>query len=330
MGSQSYFQGFDYLPYSTNWINSSSIAAWFSMPKVVQKAEQIILKYVVEHIPQRSITSSCSHKGLHFHDCFVNGCDGSVLVELNTRGIKLKRNAIPNLTISEALGFIEAIKRLVEAECPGGSLLVLISWLWTARDSIHATGGPYWNVPTGRRDGFISRAADPLRQPSCSFSQPHYLTQPNTLWAMLDLNANDLVLLVGAHTIGIAHCSSISTRLYNFTGKGGHRPNNRQWICKKSQDLQSVRTLMITHLLRWTLEVVIHLILDITNKWLREGVCSNQMLNCLLVLSQGLLSLVNFSQLKVLCGICQVYGENGTNNVKLGSEGENKETLCTS
>lgn len=55
-------------------------------------------------------------------------------------------------------------------------------------------GGPYWNVPTGRRDGFISRAADPLRSLPAPF---HNLTTQLTLFGNVGLDANDLVLLVG-------------------------------------------------------------------------------------------------------------------------------------
>jgi len=55
-------------------------------------------------------------------------------------------------------------------------------------------GGPYWNVPTGRRDGLISRAADPLRSLPAPF---HNLTTQLTLFGNVGLDANDLVLLVG-------------------------------------------------------------------------------------------------------------------------------------
>jgi len=91
-----------------------------------------------------------------------------------------------------------------------------------ARDSVVVTGGPSWNVPTGRRDGTISNATQALNNipaPTFNFSN---LT---TSFARVGLNVTDLVLLSGAHTIGIGHCSSFSNRLYNFTGAGDEDPS---------------------------------------------------------------------------------------------------------
>ncbi|GAU47992.1 hypothetical protein TSUD_272370 [Trifolium subterraneum] len=83
-------------------------------------------------------------------------------------------------------------------------------------------GGPYWNVPTGRRDGLISKAADVFLGLPAPF---HNLTTLLTLFGNVGLDATDLVLLSGAHTIGIGHCASVSNRLYNFTGKGDQDPD---------------------------------------------------------------------------------------------------------
>ncbi|QCD87904.1 peroxidase [Vigna unguiculata] len=185
--------------------------------KSCPNAEKIILKYVAEHI--RNVPSlAAALIRLHFHDCFVNGCDGSVLVN-STPNNQAEKDSIPNLTL-RGFSFIDAIKSLVEAECPGVVSCADILAL-TARDSIHAIGGPFWNVPTGRRDGLISRAADPLASLPAPF---HNLTVQLTLFDNVGLDANDLVVLSGAHTIGVAHCTSISTRLYNFTGKGDTDP----------------------------------------------------------------------------------------------------------
>ena len=73
----------------------------------------------------------------------------------------------------------------------------------------------------GRRDGFISRASEisgNLPGPNQNFSS---LLQ---IFEKKNLSVKDLVVLSGGHTIGVAHCSAINRRLYNFTGNGDTDP----------------------------------------------------------------------------------------------------------
>ncbi|XP_047166218.1 peroxidase 3-like [Vigna umbellata] len=216
MGSQSYFKALIICLIAVIGSTEAQLQLGF-YGKSCPNAENIILKYVAERI--RNVPSlAAALIRLHFHDCFVNGCDGSVLLN-STPNNQAEKDSLPNLTL-RGFGFIDAIKSLVEAECPGVVSCADILAL-TARDSVHAIGGPFWNVPTGRRDGLISRAADPLASLPAPF---HNLTVQLSLFDNVGLDANDLVLLSGAHTIGVAHCSSISTRLYNFTGRGDTDP----------------------------------------------------------------------------------------------------------
>lgn len=180
-------------------------------------AEKIVLKYVRQNIPRVPSLAAALIR-LHFHDCFVRGCDASVLVS-STKTNQAERDSIPNLSL-RGFDFIDKIKSLVEAECAGVVSCADILSL-TARDSVQAIGGPYWKVPTGRRDGLISNAPDARGLPAPF----HNLTTLITIFANVGLDVNDLVLLSGAHTIGISHCSTISNRLYNFTGKGDQDPD---------------------------------------------------------------------------------------------------------
>ncbi|KAH7866703.1 hypothetical protein Vadar_023738 [Vaccinium darrowii] len=84
---------------------------------------------------------------LHFHDCFVNGCDGSVLLDGSTG----EKFAGPNANSLRGFKVIDTIKSQVESLCPG---VVSCADILTvaARDSVIALGGPSWSVPLGRRD----------------------------------------------------------------------------------------------------------------------------------------------------------------------------------
>ncbi|KAA8524586.1 hypothetical protein F0562_011009 [Nyssa sinensis] len=146
------------------------------------------------------------------------GCDASIL--LNSTSNQAEKVAPPNLTV-RGFDFIDRVKSLLEAECPGivscADIIALV-----ARDSIVATGGPFWRVPTGRRDGLISNSSEAVANipaPTSNFSSLQ------TSFSNKGLDLKDLVLLSGAHTIGISLCSSFSDRLYNFTGVGDQDPS---------------------------------------------------------------------------------------------------------
>ncbi|XP_019246384.1 PREDICTED: peroxidase 3-like [Nicotiana attenuata] len=184
--------------------------------KSCPKAEKTIQDYVQKHIPNAPSLAAALIR-MHFHDCFVRGCDASVLLNsTSSTGNQTEKVGIPNQTLMRGFDFIDAVKKVVEAECPGvvscADIVALV-----ARDSIVVTGGPYWNVPTGRRDGRISNSSETTDIPA-PFNN---LSSLHTSFAKKGLDLKDLVLLSGAHTIGISHCSSFSTRLYNFTGTFG-------------------------------------------------------------------------------------------------------------
>ncbi|CAN1262980.1 Cationic peroxidase 1 [Linum perenne] len=87
---------------------------------------------------------------LHFHDCFVNGCDGSVLLD-DTANFTGEKTAGPNMNSLRGFEVIDSIKLQMESVCPG---VVSCADILTvaARDSVVALGGPSWNVQLGRRD----------------------------------------------------------------------------------------------------------------------------------------------------------------------------------
>ncbi|KAH7662193.1 Peroxidase protein [Dioscorea alata] len=185
--------------------------------KTCPKAESIVFQYVREHIPHAPSLAAALLR-MHFHDCFVRGCDASVLLN-STSKTPAEKTAPPNLSL-RGFSFIDQIKSLVEKECPGVvSCADIVSLV--ARDSVLVIGGPFWNVPTGRRDGLISNATEARNNiPAPNFN---FTTLKNS-FASKGLDLTDLFLLSGAHTIGVAHCSSFSSRLYNFTGKGDQDP----------------------------------------------------------------------------------------------------------
>ncbi|GLU19458.1 hypothetical protein SLE2022_357090 [Rubroshorea leprosula] len=150
---------------------------------------------------------------LHFHDCFVNGCDASVLLD----GDQSEKFALPNLNSARGFEVVDAIKAAVESACSGVVSCADILAI-AARDSVLLSGGPTWKVLLGRRDALVPNKA----QANVSLPSPFdNLTAIINKFAAVGLNdITDVVSLSGGHTIGLAKCSTFSNRLFNFSGNG--------------------------------------------------------------------------------------------------------------
>ncbi|KAI3948131.1 hypothetical protein MKX01_014730 [Papaver californicum] len=184
------------------------------------KAEKIIKAVVDENAKANPFLGALLLR-IHYHDCFVRGCDGSILLDPTSENEQVELQAEPNLSLL-GLDVIEDIKTELEKACPQTVSCADIVAL-AARDAISAPfGRQMWKVPLGRRDGRVSLASEVipnLPSPSSNFSTLLHL------FGHKGLNLLDLVALSGAHTVGIAHCNVISTRLFNFTGKGDTDPS---------------------------------------------------------------------------------------------------------
>ncbi|KAJ0826381.1 putative peroxidase [Helianthus annuus] len=104
----------------------------------------------------------------------------------------------------------------------------------------HGTGGSGWAVPTGRRDGLVSLASDAESIPGPKDSIDHQIKK----FANKGLSIEDLVTLVGGHTIGTAGCVTFSDRLYNYNNTNAPDPAidqgflpHLQTLCPLSGDL---------------------------------------------------------------------------------------------
>ncbi|KAH8508307.1 hypothetical protein H0E87_010434 [Populus deltoides] len=178
------------------------------------KAREIVNSIVAKAVAKEA-RMAASLLRLHFHDCFVKGCDASILLD-STGSIISEKGSNPNRNSARGFEVIDEIKSALEKECPETVSCADIMAL-SARDSTVLTGGPSWEVPLGRRD---SRSA------SLSGSNNNIPAPNNTFQTILTkfklqgLNVVDLVALSGSHTIGNARCTSFRQRLYNQSGNG--------------------------------------------------------------------------------------------------------------
>ncbi|KAJ7554335.1 hypothetical protein O6H91_06G135500 [Diphasiastrum complanatum] len=145
---------------------------------------------------------------LLFHDCFVQGCDASVLINTSKK-IVAEKDADINFSLGNFF-IIDEIKHKLEQVCPDTVSCADVLAV-TAVYSIKLAGGPLYPIELGRRDALTSYA------PSSQVGMPAFHLNVSGLlenFKSAGLDIVDLVALSGGHTIGQGHCKSIADRLY--------------------------------------------------------------------------------------------------------------------
>ncbi|XP_073024530.1 peroxidase 4-like [Primulina eburnea] len=193
-----------------------------SCPKVFDVVESVVKSAVAK---ERRMGASLLR--LHFHDCFVQGCDGSILLD-DTSSFTGEKTAVPNVNSVRGFNVIDDIKSKVESVCPGVVSCADILAI-AARDSVVLLGGPNWNVKVGRRDSLTAS----LSAANSGVIPPPTSTLSNLVnrFQARGLSAKDMVVLSGAHTIGQARCTSFRNRIYNETNIDPSFARTRQANC---------------------------------------------------------------------------------------------------
>ncbi|EPS60801.1 hypothetical protein M569_13997, partial [Genlisea aurea] len=179
-----------------------------NLESIVRNAVQIKL--------QETVITAPGTLRLYFHDCFVRGCDASIML-VSPDG-RAERNNPINLSLAGD-GFDTVIKAKAavdsDPQCTNKVSCADILAL-AARDVVNLVGGPFYEVELGRRDGLISTITSVHHNlPLAGFN----LTRLMTMFSNNNLSLTDLIALSGAHTIGVSHCNQFSKRLRGFSGQ---------------------------------------------------------------------------------------------------------------
>ncbi|KAM3364102.1 peroxidase 16 [Capsicum galapagoense] len=179
----------------------------FTCPNV----EFIVQQAVATKFSQTFVTIPATLR-LFFHDCFVEGCDASVMIA--SPDGDAEKDFKDNLSLAgDGFDTVVKAKEAVEALCPGVVSCADILAI-AARDVVVLAGGPSYNVELGRRDGLISKAS----RVAGNLPEPNFnLIQLNTMFARHNLSQFDMIALSGAHTLGFSHCDRFANRIYSFT-----------------------------------------------------------------------------------------------------------------
>lgn len=146
---------------------------------------------------------------LSFHDCQVEKCDASILLDSVSNDINGERESGGNFGIRR-LDIIDRVKQDLEKECPGVVSCADIVAM-AGRDAVSYTGGPEIPIPLGRKDATTASSENADDQLPPASSTVSTMLQ---VFSRYGMTAAETVGILGAHTLGIGHCVNVVDRLY--------------------------------------------------------------------------------------------------------------------
>ncbi|CAM6077588.1 unnamed protein product [Sphagnum tenellum] len=171
-------------------------------PNVEETARQVLQLYFTT-----DPTSSASILRLSFHDCQVQGCDASVMLD-SANGITTELDASSSFGIRR-LDIIDGVKATLEEACPNTVSCADIIAI-AGREAVAYAGGPRITIPLGRRDSTFASTSEA----SASLPQPNIsVDQFMNLFATYGMSLPESVAIIGGHTLGVGHCRSFESRL---------------------------------------------------------------------------------------------------------------------
>lgn len=179
---------------------------------------------------------------LHFHDCYITGCDASILLtpeRYNSLNVEMAHPA--NSISLRGMDTLEAAKVEIEKQCPGVVSCADIL-AFAARDVVVLARNPRYEVPAGRRDSFSTDGSLANDLPKGNHSVDRLIKS----FAERGLTTEDLIVLEGSHSIGQTRCLNTIADNSSMVGdemigakKLVDRPFQRmvkQKFCPKSQE----------------------------------------------------------------------------------------------
>ncbi|KAL6880487.1 hypothetical protein ACP4OV_012052 [Aristida adscensionis] len=183
---------------------------------VCPEAEAVVRAAVARKVRETFLAVGATVR-LFFHDCFVQGCDASVVVSSTANGTA-ERDHPSNLslagdgfdTVARARAAVDAVPR-----CRGRVSCADVLAM-AARDVVALAGGPSYAVELGRLDGLSSTASSVDGRLPAPFLN---LDQLTAVFAANGLSQTDMIALSAGHTVGLAHCRTFAGRI------GGSAPD---------------------------------------------------------------------------------------------------------
>ncbi|KAL6212647.1 hypothetical protein ACLB2K_017865 [Fragaria x ananassa] len=175
-----------------------------------------IVRAAVKQKFEQTFTTAPGTLRLFFHDCFIRGCDASVILAFRNKSAE-KNNPDDMSLAGDGFDTVIRAKAAVDrvAGCRNKVSCADILAMAT-RDVISLSGGPFYGVELGRLDGRVSTKTSVRKH----LPKPDFrVDQLKSMFAQHGLTLTDLIALSGAHTIGFSHCDRFNHRIHRFKSK---------------------------------------------------------------------------------------------------------------